>query len=137
MANRVILTGNIGQDPEVKRVGDKSIATFTLATSKSYKDKNGEKKTDTQWHNLKMWSPLADIAEKWLKKGSKIYVEGEIVYENWDDKDGVKHYKTSILVNNLEMLGSKPESSNSAPAKTDGFEANQSDASDDGDGLPF
>ena len=137
MANKVILTGNIGQDPEIKKVGEKAIATFTLATSEFHKDKNGERKTETQWHNIKIWSPLAEISEKWLKKGSKIYVEGKIVYESWDDKDGIKHYKTSILVDKLEMLGNKSDSTSSAPAtesKTDGFEAQQSDPSDD---LPF
>jgi len=133
--NKANLLGFCGQDPELKKVGEKAIATFTLATSEFHKDKNGERKTETQWHNIKMWSPLAEIAEKWLKKGSKIYVEGKIVYENWDDKDGVKHYKTSILVDKLEMLGNKSESTSSAPANTENEKP--FDDQDSGDGLPF
>jgi single-strand DNA-binding protein len=107
--NKVILIGNIGQDPECRvfESGAKN-AQFSLATSKRWKDKAGEKKTETAWHNIVLWGNLAEIAEKYLKKGQKVMIEGELKYETYQS-DGVTKYITRIIGNNLEMLGSKNE----------------------------
>ena len=89
--NKVILLGNLGKDPEVRRLDDgRGVANFSLATSETYKNKAGEKVTNTEWHNVVLWSPLADIAESYLKKGSQVYIEGKISNRSYEDKDGVK-----------------------------------------------
>lgn len=106
--NKIILIGNVGSAPEINNVGDTQVAKFTLATSETYKDKNGEKQTVTEWHNLAAWRGLAKVVEQYVKKGAKLYVEGKITYRNYE-KDGVKKYYTEIVVNNMEMLGGKQE----------------------------
>lgn len=108
--NKAILIGNLGSDPEVKNTtSGKTVASFSLATSERYKDKTtGETKSMTEWHNVVLWGSLADIAGKYLKKGSKIYLEGKIKTRSWD-KDGVKRYITEIIGDNLTMLGEKPQ----------------------------
>ena len=121
--NKVILIGNLGKDPETFTFdsGVKKVS-FSLATSESYKDKSGNKVEQTEWHNIEIIGNLADIAEKYLKKGSKVYIEGKIKTRSWDDKDGNKKYMTAIELNNfngsLQMLGDKSsqeETSYSAP----------------------
>lgn len=105
--NKVILIGNLGTDPEVKHLeNDNSVANFPIATSETYKNKQGEKVTNTEWHRIVMWGNLAKIAEKYLKKGAKIYVEGKLVTEKYTDKDGNDRYTTKIVCNNLTMLSS-------------------------------
>lgn len=113
--NKVILIGNLGKDPEVRHLENGGVvASFSLATTESYKDRNsGERISKTEWHNIVMWRGLAEIAEKYLKKGSSIYLEGKLRSRSWDDKDGVKRYTTEIVVDNLNMLGGKPSSSSS------------------------
>ncbi|PCI93926.1 MAG: single-stranded DNA-binding protein [Flavobacteriales bacterium] len=115
--NKVILVGNLGKDPEVRYLeGGTAVANFPIATSESYKDKNsGEKKTNTEWHNIVLWRGLAEIAEKYLKKGSQIYLEGKLRTRQWQDKDGNNRYSTEIVGDNLQMLGRKNENSSSAP----------------------
>ena len=104
--NKVILIGNLGTDPEVKHLeNDNSVANFPIATSGTYKNKQGEKVTNTEWHRIVFWGNLAKIAEKYLKKGSKIYVEGKLVTEKYTDKDGNDRYTTKVVCNNLTMLG--------------------------------
>ena len=116
MYNKVILIGNTGKDPEVRTVGDKKVCSFSLATSKSYKDKNGERKNVSQWHNIQLWSPLAEIAEKYVKKGMKIQIEGEIEYREYE-KDGVKKFITEIRGTTMNMLESiKGEAKAEVPA---------------------
>jgi len=108
--NKVILVGNVGQDPEVKYLDDSTpVAIFSLATSESYKNKAGEKVTNTEWHNIVLWRGLAQVAEKYVHKGSQIYIEGKIKTRSWDDKDGVKKYRTEIVGNTMTLLGKKPE----------------------------
>ena len=107
--NKVILIGNLGKDPEVRyfQNGD-GVANFTLATSKSWKDKeSGEKKAQTEWHNIVVFLGLVDVCKKYLHKGDKVYVEGYLKTEKYE-KDGVTHYATKIVVDNLQMLGNKP-----------------------------
>jgi len=103
--NKVILLGNLGKDPEVRTFdsGTKK-ASFTLATSDSYTDKSGEKKDKTEWHNIVFWGKVADVIEKYLKKGSQVYIEGRIVTRSYDDKDGNKRYITEIEGSTLTMI---------------------------------
>jgi len=105
LRNSVHLIGNLGMDPEVKEVSNGSkLAKFSLATSENYKNKNGEKVEETQWHNLVIWGKLADVADKYLKKGNQIAVEGKLNNRQYDDKDGNRRYFTEIVVNDLVML---------------------------------
>lgn len=104
MINKVILVGNLGKDPEVKYLDqNRVVANLTLATNERYTDRNGNKVEQTEWHNLEMWDGLAKVAEKYLKKGSLVYIEGKIKTEEWE-KEGVKRYTTRIRVNNMNML---------------------------------
>ncbi|MGQ8337694.1 single-stranded DNA-binding protein [Sunxiuqinia sp. A32] len=109
--NKVLLIGNVGRDPEVRHL-DKgvAVANFPLATSESYTAKNGEKVTTTEWHNIVVWRGLAEVVEKYVTKGDKLYLEGKIRTRSWDDKDGNKRYTTEIYVDNMEMLGGKSQS---------------------------
>ncbi len=106
--NKVILVGNLGKDPEIKNLSDDlKVAKVPLATTEVYKQ-NNQKREDTEWHNLVMWRGLADIAEKYLSKGSQIYVEGRIKTRSYE-VEGVKKYITEIVVDNLVMLGKAPQ----------------------------
>lgn len=108
LKNKVQLIGNLGQNPEIKTLdGGKKLAKFTIATNESYRNANGEKITETQWHNLVAWGKLAEIIEKYITKGSEVAVEGKLTYRTYNDKDGVKKYFTEIQVNELLMLGEK------------------------------
>jgi single-strand DNA-binding protein len=110
LRNKVQLIGNLGQNPEVKELnGGKKVAKFSLATNETYRNKAGEKVTDTQWHNLVAWGKTADVIEKYLKKGSEVAIEGKILNRNYTDKEGVKRYVTEIQVNDLLMLGGKKD----------------------------
>jgi single-strand DNA-binding protein len=112
--NKVILVGNLGKDPDVRSFeGGAKKASFPLATTESYKTRDGVKKDHTEWHNIVLWRGLADVAEKYLSKGSQVYVEGRIRNRSWDDKDGNKRYITEIEADTMTMLGRKGDSSNS------------------------
>ncbi len=114
MVNKVILIGNVGNDPEVKYIKeDVPVAKFSLATSESYKDKNGERVTNTEWHNIVVWRGLAKVVEKYVKKGSKLYIEGKLTHRKYEDKDGQTKYFTEILCRDLTMLDSKSSSGQS------------------------
>lgn len=108
--NKVTLIGNLGNDPEVRSTsGGNRVATFSLATSRSWNSATGEKQEKTEWHRCVVWntktSQLADIVERYVKKGDKLYVEGRIEYRQWQDKDGQTRYSTEINVRELIMLG--------------------------------
>ncbi|MBX7107393.1 MAG: single-stranded DNA-binding protein [Chitinophagales bacterium] len=110
--NKVILVGHLGKDPEVNHLeGGIAVAKFTLATTEVYNDKNGERKEQTEWHNIVCWRKLAEVAEKYLKKGSAIYLEGKIKSNNYTDKDNIKRYRTEIVADTFNMLDRKPEGS--------------------------
>ena len=111
--NNVILVGNLGKDPEVKKF-DSGIknASFSLATTEKFKNKTGEMVSNTEWHNIVVWGALSDVAEKYLKKGSQIYLEGKIKTSSWEDKSGAKRYKTEIYADSFTMLGVKDVQSN-------------------------
>lgn len=107
LRNRVQLIGNLGMDPDVKKLDSgKVLAKLSLATSDSYNNSEGKKVTDTQWHNLVAWGKTAEIAEKYLKKGNRVAVEGKLVSRSYEDKEGIKRYITEVVVNELLMLGS-------------------------------
>ncbi len=109
LRNRVQLIGNLGMNPEVKKTETgKKLVRFSVATNESYKNANGEKVTETQWHNLVAWGKVADIAEKYLLKGSEVVIEGKLINKNYTDKEGVKKYVTEVQVNEMLLLGSKP-----------------------------
>lgn len=113
--NKVILVGTLGKDPETKYMpSGNAVTSFSVATSESWKDKSGEKQESTEWHNITMFGKLAEIAEKYLKKGSKVYLEGKIKTEKYQAKDGTEKSITKIVCHELQMLDSKPEG---APAR--------------------
>ena len=108
--NKVILVGNLGKDPEVRYLeGGIAVAKFPLATTETFKDKSGLKKEQTEWHNVVLWRGLAEVAEKYLKKGDTVYVEGKIRSRSFDDKEGVKRYSIDIVAETLTMLSKKRE----------------------------
>ena len=118
--NKVILLGNLGKDPEIRYLeGGTAVANFTLATSENYKDKtSGERKTITEWHNVVLWRGLAEITEKYLKKGNQVYIEGKLRTRQWQDKDGNTRYTTEIVAENMQMIGRKDDNSSSTPSDT-------------------
>lgn len=111
--NKAILIGNVGSDPEVRTVGTGGrVATFSLATGRTWNDQSGNKQEKTEWHRCVVWnnsrgSGLADVVEKYVRKGEKIYVEGEIEYRQWQDKEGQTRYTTEIRVRELMLLGGR------------------------------
>ena len=130
--NKVILVGNLGKDPEVKYLDNGvAVANFSLATTENYKNKKGERVSQTEWHNIVLWRGLAEVAEKYLKKGASIYVEGKIKTRKWEDKDANTRYNTEILADSMTMLGGKKDSEENtinSPHET---------SSDKADDLPF
>ena len=106
--NKVILVGRLGKDPETRYMTNgEAVTNVSLATSENWKDKNGEKQERTEWHNLVFYRRLAEIAGEYLRKGSQIFVEGKIQTRKWQDKEGRDRYTTEIIVNEMQMLGSK------------------------------
>lgn len=106
--NKVLLIGNVGKDPDVRHLESGAVvAQFTLATSERYKDKSGAIQELTEWHNIVCWRQLAEIAEKYISKGTQIFVEGKIRTRNWTDQSGAKRYTTEIYADNIRLLGRK------------------------------
>jgi len=143
MINKVILVGNIGKDPEVRHLeGGSVVANFPLATNENYKDKNGEWQKLTEWHDIVAWGSLAQYSEKWLKKGSLIYVEGKLTHRKYTDKDNIERYVTDVKAVVIRMMerrdGSDSNdtgtSTTSEPASSSG---NISIQDQDDDDLPF
>ena len=109
--NKVILIGNLGKDPEVRHLeGGTTVVNFPIATTESYKDKSGQRQSQTEWHNIVLWRGLAEVAAKYLKKGNQVYIEGKLRSRSWEDKEGNTRYITEIVGDNLTMLGGKKES---------------------------
>jgi single-strand DNA-binding protein len=138
--NKVILIGNLGKDPEVRHLeSGASVANFPIATTESYKDKNGNRQDQTEWHNIVLWRGLADISEKYLRKGSQVYIEGKLRSRSWEDKEGNTRYITEIVGDQMTMLGGgnrNNDGGNSAPAAEK--PTNNPDLSEEeADDLPF
>ena len=140
--NKAILIGNLGKDPEVRRTQDgKAVCNLTVATSESWRDKSsGERKERTEWHRVTVWNePLVKVCEQYLKKGSKVYLEGQIQTRKWTDKDGNDKYSTEVVLQGfnatLAMLdGRKDEEKSSAPVKPRAKATVSADMDDD---IPF
>ncbi|MGV3527972.1 MAG: single-stranded DNA-binding protein [Flavisolibacter sp.] len=108
LKNKVQLIGNLGMNPDVRTTENgKKWARFSMATSESYRNASGEKVTETQWHNIVAWGKVAEIAEKYLSKGSEVAIEGKLVSRSYNDKEGNKKYVTEVQINELLMLGDK------------------------------
>lgn len=129
--NRVTLLGNLGKDPEIKHLdGGSVVCNFPLATSEKWKDKQGNTQEQVEWHNVVIWGKLAEICEKYLKKGASVYLEGKIRTRSWE-KEGVKRYTTEIVCDQMVMLGGKKEGSGGAA------EGSLGNGKTDNDDLPF
>ena len=141
--NKVILIGNLGKDPEIRALDNGvKVARFSLATTESYNDRNtGQRVDQTEWHNIVLWRGLAEISEKYLRKGSQVYIEGKLQTRSYQDKEGVTKYSTEIVGQNLTMLGTRTAAGTSSEpvnqpnvAKTPDEAVNLPDDTDD---LPF
>lgn len=146
--NKVILIGNLGKDPEIRFLeSGVAVASFSVATSENYFDKNtNEKRTITEWHNIVLWRGLAEIAEKYLKKGQKVYLEGKLRTRSWTDKENNQRYTTEIVADNMTMLGRSNDVADSKseeqtyPKSVEKKDSDPLDASlkaQDDDDLPF
>lgn len=123
--NKVILLGNVGKDPEMRSTGGGTlVANFTLATSDRQKDAQGNWQDRTEWHNLVAFTRLAEIVRDYVKKGSKLYVEGKIQTRSWDDKEtGAKRYRTEIVVNDISLLSGREDGGSGGPSRSSGSTA--------------
>ncbi len=119
-----MLIGNVGRDPEVRYLENNpsaqpgtnpKVAQFTLATTERFRDRNGETRENTEWHNIVAWRGLADLAEKYIKKGSQIYVEGQIRTRSWTDQAGAKQYRTEIIASAIQLLGRRQDNPAAQP----------------------
>lgn len=123
--NKVMLIGNVGRDPEVRYLEGNSpnakVATFTLATTERYRDRNGELRENTEWHNIVAWRNNADVAEKFVRKGTQLYIEGRLRTRSWDDQSGNKRYTTEVICDTLQLLGKRSDN----PATQQGGYASQ------------
>lgn len=142
--NKVILVGNLGKDPEVRHLeSGVMVANFPLATTESYRDRNtGERRQTTEWHNVVLWRGLAEISEKYLKKGNQVYIEGKLRTRSWQDQEGNTRYTTEVVADNMTMLGGRPSEATAPTATIANQEAspaseNITALSDDADDLPF
>ncbi len=117
--NKAMLIGNLGKDPELRYTASgQAVATFSLATNESWKDKEGNLQERTEWHNIVAWQKLAEICGEYLRKGKKVYIEGRIQTRNYEDKEGVKRYVTEIVAEDLIMLGDRPQQDNGGGGAT-------------------
>ncbi len=138
MVNKVILIGNVGKDPEVRYIdNDVPVAHFPLATSETYRTRDGEKVTQTEWHNIVLWRGLARVAENYVKKGHALYIEGKIRTRSYEDRDGNKRYITEIVADNMQMLTRKGETPQGpeAPVENAGEKGDKTLPEEEGD--PF
>src|ERR1700722_17495857 len=117
--NRVVLIGNLGKEPDIQYLeGNIGVAKFPLATTETYKDRSGTLVSQTEWHTVVLWRGLAELAQKYLHKGSLVYIEGRIRTRNWEDKDKNRRFSTEIVGDNLVMLDKRKEQSDVAPTDT-------------------
>ena len=133
--NKAILIGNLGADPELRYTpGGKAVASFSMATTERFKNKEGEQQERTAWHNIVCWGRTAEIANEYLKKGRSVYIEGRIQYRSYDDKDGIKRYRTEIVTQQLQFLGAREKAEDEQKQPP---EAPEPKAPADDDDLPF
>jgi single-strand DNA-binding protein len=141
--NKVMLIGNVGKDPEVRHLeSGVPVVTIPIATTERYKDKNGEVKDQTEWHNVVLWRLLAEFAEKYVHKGKQVYIEGKLRSRSWEDQNGQKRYTTEVVADVIRLLGKK---SDTEPQAQGGGTATEKTAApaepvieqNEGDDLPF
>ena len=126
--NKVMLIGNVGKDPEIRYLdgnnpnqGATKVAQFTVATTERYRDRNGELRENTEWHNIVAWRNSADVAEKFIRKGTQLYIEGKLRTRSWTDQSGNKRFTTEVAVDNLQLLGKRTDNPGaSEPGRTTG-----------------
>ncbi len=142
--NKALLIGHLGKTPEIRHLeGGNIVGNFSLATSKKFKDKkSGEVKSATEWHNVVVWGKLAEICEKYLEKGAKVFIEGEIRTRSYEDSEKKKRYVTEIYATNMEMLGGKSEGNGNTSAASEAKVEQQAEVIDESfppmeDDLPF
>ena len=118
-----MLIGNVGKDPDIRHLeSGTAVANLTLATTERYKDRNGEMQEQTEWHNVVLWRGLADVTERFVRKGSQIFIEGKIRSRSWEDQSGQKRYTTEIVADNMQLLGRRsdnPANASARPARND------------------
>ncbi len=114
--NKVMLIGNVGKEPEVKQTDNGKVAVLSLGITEKYKDRNGEKKENTEWVKVVVWRNGAELVDNYVKKGAQLYVEGKLQTRSWDDSNGQKRYVTEVIASNIQMLGRKE--GQSAPASS-------------------
>ena len=137
--NKVVLVGRLGKDPEIRTMPNgKSVANFSVATSRQWKNQNGEKQEETEWSNIVAYDKLADIIGKYLRKGSQVYLEGRLQTRRWQDKEGKDRYTTEIIASEMQMLDGKKDSgvSSEAPAPANQPAAGGGGTADE-EGIPF
>lgn len=128
--NKVILVGNVGKDPEVRHLDQGvAVANFPLATSETYTARNGDRVTTTEWHNIVLWRGLAEVAEKYVRKGRQLYIEGRIRSRSYDDKEGNKRYITEIYGDVMQMLGTRSDNQNGGGQPAGGAPAANTESS--------
>jgi single-strand DNA-binding protein len=144
MLNKVMLIGNVGKDPDIRHLeSGTAVANLTLATTERYKDRNGEMQEQTEWHNVVLWRGLADVTERFVRKGSQIFIEGKIRTRSWEDQSGQKRYTTEIVADNMQLLGRRsdnPANASARPARNDQSTFDNGDADfspEEVDDLPF
>jgi single-strand DNA-binding protein len=141
--NKVLLVGNLGRDPEIRYMqnGD-AAASLNIATTDTWKDKNGEKQEKTEWHRVSMFGKLAEIAGEYLKKGSQVYIEGRLQTRKWTDKSNIERYTTEVVADRMQMLGGKQKDGDSkgsapAPSAAPSAQGQPGGFEDDDDFIPF
>ncbi len=133
MVNKVILIGNLGKDPVITESNGNKIANFSFATSETYNNKQGEKQTDTEWHNVTAFGKQAEILEKYVKKGSKLFIEGKIQTKDYTPEDGIKRWATKVILRSFQMLDPKGlENTNNNHITGAPVDANVSEGVEDG-----
>lgn len=138
MLNKVFLVGNLGRDPEVRSTpSGQSVATFSVATSRKWRDRDGNRQEQTEWHNVVCWGKQAEIAGQYLTKGKQVFVEGRLQTRSWDDKNsGEKRYKTEIICENFQMLGGRPGAGGAGGGEFDSQEGGGYPGGGGGGGRP-
>ncbi|PLX81190.1 MAG: single-stranded DNA-binding protein [Desulfuromonas sp.] len=133
--NKVILVGNLGKDPELRYTASgTAVATFSIATSERYKDRDGNQQEKTEWHNIVAWRQLAEICGKYLVKGKQVYIEGKIQTRSYDDRDGNKRYITEIVADQMQMLGSRGDEGGSRGGYSGGSSGSSGSSGQQGGG---
>ncbi|KPK80106.1 MAG: hypothetical protein AMS25_10330 [Gemmatimonas sp. SM23_52] len=140
--NKAIIIGNLGNDPEIRTTPSGTrVATMSVATNRRWVSRTGENQEETQWHRVVAWDKLAEIAEQYLKKGDRLFVEGRIQYRQWEDQNGQKRYSTEIVANDMVMLGGRGEGAfELQKASTYGgedYDDFPAESLEEGDDLPF